>query len=149
MRNLLLIIHVLAVGVWLGASVTQLMVGPRLTRQSSEVAAAWMTASMSLSKRLYPVAGILVLLTGIWLVLQSEVYGFADVFVTIGFVVVIVSGVLGGRVLAPAADTAAKAFGAGDTTAGTAAMVRIARFGLLDVVLLVVAVAAMVMKWGV
>ncbi|CAN5524615.1 MAG: hypothetical protein ACR2JP_10915 [Acidimicrobiia bacterium] len=149
MRNLLLIIHILSVGVWLGASVTQLVVGPRLTRQSSEVAAAWMTASMNLARKLYPVAGVLVLLTGIWLVLQSEVYGFADVFVTVGLVAVIVGGVLGGPVFAPAAEKAAKAFGAGDTAAGSAAMVRIARFGLLDVVLLVVAVAAMVMKWGV
>jgi hypothetical protein len=149
MRNVMLVTHIAAAGIWLGASVTQMVVAPMLTRQSGEVAAAWMTASMNLAKRLYPVAGVVILAAGIGLVLVSDVYGFADVFVGIGIVVIILAGILGGRVFGPAAAQAADAYRSGDTTAGRAASVKIARFGILDVVLLLVAITAMVAKWGV
>jgi hypothetical protein len=149
MRNVLLVIHIAAAGAWLGASVTQMVVAPMLTRQSAEVASAWMTASMSLAKRLYPIAGGVVFAAGIALVLVSDIYGFSDVFVGIGIVVVVLGGILGTRVFGPAAAQAADAYGSGDTTAGRAASTKIARFGLLDVVLLLVAITAMVAKWGV
>ncbi len=48
----------------------------------------------------------------------------------------------------PAAAQAADAYRAGDTTAGRAAS-PIARSGVLDIVLLLVAITAMVAKWGV
>ena len=129
---------------------TQMVVAPMLTRQSGEVAAAWMTASMNLAKRLYPVAGAVILAAGIGLVLDvGDVYGFADVFVGVGIVVIILAGILGGRAFGPAAAQGADADRAGDTTAGRAASTKIARFGILDIVLLLVAITAMVAKWGV
>ena len=108
-----------------------------------------MTASMNLSKRLYPVAGAVLLAAGIGLVLVSDVYEFTDVFVGVGIVVIIVAGFLGGRVFTPMAAQAADSYRSGDTTAGRAASSKIARFGLLDVGLLVIAIVAMVAKWGV
>ncbi len=148
MRDLLLIIHITAAAVWLGASVTQMVVAPRLTRQSPQVAAAWMTASMGLATKVYPVAGVALLLAGVGLVLQSDVYEFSDVFVGVGFVVVVLGGVLGARVFAPAAEKAADAYRSGDTATASAAMGTISRFGMLDIVLILVAIAAMVMRWG-
>lgn len=149
MRNFLLVVHIAAAGIWLGASATQMVVAPMLTRQSGEVASAWMTASMNLSKRLYPIAGTAILAAGIGLVLVSDVYEFTDVFVGIGIVVIVVAGLLGSRLFTPVAAQAADAYRSGDTTAGRAASSKIARFGLLDVVLLLVAITAMVAKWGV
>jgi hypothetical protein len=149
LRNTLLVIHIAAAGIWLGASATQMVVAPMLTRQSGEVAAAWMTASMSLAKRLYPVAGAVVFAAGIGLVLVSDSYGFSDMFVGIGIVVVVLGGILGTRVFGPAAAQAADAYGSGDTTAGRAASTKIARFGLLDIALLLVAITAMVARWDV
>ncbi|MBA2338603.1 MAG: hypothetical protein H0V96_12780 [Acidimicrobiia bacterium] len=148
MRDLLLIIHIAATAVWLGASVTQMVVGPQLSRQSPQVASAWMTAAMGLGRKLYPPAGLLVLLAGTGLVLVSDVYSFSDAFVVVGFVVIILAAVLGARVFTPAAGKAAEAFRAGDTTAANAAMATIVRFGVLDVVLILVAITAMVMRWG-
>ena len=148
MRDLLLVVHIVAVAVWLGASVTQMVVAPMLTRQEPAVAAAWMTASMNLSKRLYPVAGVLVLAAGIGLVLVSDVYEFSDAFVAVGIVVIVVAGILGGRVFGPAAERAADAYRTGDTAVASAESIKIARFGLLDIGLIVFAIVAMVMRWG-
>ncbi len=148
MRIALLVIHIAAAATWLGASVTQMAVAPTLTGKSSEVASAWMAASMRLSQRLYPIAGALVLLAGVGLVLVSDVYSFADLFVTVGFTVVILGGALGGMVFTPVARRAAEAYSSGNAVAGRAASVRILRFGLIDIALLVVAITAMVAKWG-
>jgi hypothetical protein len=149
LQNTLLVLHIVAVAVWLGASVTQLVVAPMLTRQSNDVAAAWMAASMNLARRLYPVAGVVVLVAGIGLVLMEGGYEFSDLFVGVGIAIVILGGILGGAVFGPAAERAAAAFSSGDTATARAAMVKIARFGLLDVILLVIAIVAMVAKWGV
>ena len=149
MRDFLLILHIVAAGTWLGANVTQAVVTRRLTVSGGEVAAAWMRSTVAMARYLYIPAGVLALLTGVGLVLVSEVYEFSDVFVSVGLFTVVVGALLGSRVFGPHGERAAAAFEADDPEAGGAATRRVAGFGMLDTALLLVTITAMVMRWGV
>ncbi len=117
-------------------------------KQSPQAAAGWYRVAARLSSRLYMPVGILLLFTGIWLVLDSEVFSFASVFVTIGFAVIIIGALLGEFVFEPGSERAAQAVEAGDQGAIKAAAGRVAAFGTLDTLLVLFAITAMVLKLG-
>jgi hypothetical protein len=148
LRDVLLLTHLIGVGTWLGANVVQ-MVAPGLARaQGSTVAAGWMRMGAGFGKKLYTPVGILVLASGIGLVLVSDgVYSFGDLFVTIGFAVVIIAAILGAMVFTPGAEKAAVAIESGDEAGIAAATGRLARFGALDTLLLLFAMVAMIIRW--
>lgn len=148
LRDAALFLHIVAAGTWLGANVVQL-VGPSLAfAQGTATAAGWMRIGRDLGTRLYMPAGILLLLTGIVLVIDSPLYGFADRFVTVGFTVVIVGAVLGPAVFAPGSEKAAQAIEAGDLATAGAVRRRLTRFGFLDTALVLFAIAVMVIRWN-
>jgi uncharacterized membrane protein len=148
-RDILLVLHILAVGTWIGGNVTQFVVTPKLRDRGGAAAAAWMRSVVRMGTRLYTPAAILVLLTGVGLVLDSDLYDFEHAFVVIGVAMVITGGVLGARVFGPRAEEAAAAFEAGDGATGVAVVNRSMRIAVLDSALLVVTVASMVGRWGV
>jgi len=148
-RDVLLILHIAGVGVWLGANVIQAVVPPMAAKAGKETLAWWYRVSSTLSARLYMPAAILILLTGILLVLQTEAYGFGSTFVTIGFAMIVVGAVLGIVVFGPGGESAADAAETGDEPALRRAAGRITRFGLLDTVLLLFTITAMVLRLGV
>ncbi len=148
MRNTLLVLHIVAVAAWLGSNVFQLLVGRRFAAEGGAAAASWMTSTVAMGRAIYTPAGILVLLTGVGLVLNSSVYGFGSGFVTVGFVVIIIAIILGVRVFGPAGELAAAEFAAGDDAHGREVFGRIARFGYVDTALVVVAIVAMVTRWS-
>ena len=149
MRDVLLIIHILGAAAWFGANVVQTMVNPTIGRAGSTVAAHWLRTTVKMGTRLYSPAAVVILLSGIGLVLVSEgVYEFSDLFVSVGFLVVIVGAALGMAVFAPTGRKAADAYEAGDTEAVQASEHRLALFGILDTVLLVVVITLMVLRLG-
>jgi hypothetical protein len=91
---------------------------------------------------------LLILATGIWMVVDSEVYGFDDLFVTIGFGVIIVGALLGIFVFGPGSERAAQAIESGDKSAIRASAARIAAFGTADTLLVLFAITAMVLRLG-
>lgn len=147
-RDVLLVLHIAGVGVWLGANVMQAVMPPIAARAGSETLAWWYRATSGLSKTLYMPAAILILLSGILLVLQSDAYGFGTVFVTIGFAVIVIGAVLGITVFAPGGEAAAAAAEADDASALRTAAGRIARFGILDSLLILFTITAMVLRLG-
>jgi uncharacterized membrane protein len=147
-RDVLLVLHIVGVAAWLGASVTQFVANGPFIQAGGSVAVAWLRTQDRLGRVLYPPAAVLVLLTGIGLVLDSDVYGFGSVFVTIGFAVVVISAVLGTVVFGPRYTKAAEAIEAGDDAGGRAIATTAMPAAYIDVALLIVTIAAMVGKWG-
>ena len=148
MREVLLVVHILAAGSWLGANVAQAVATPQLRDLGGAVAAGWMRQISRMGRILYTPAAVVLLLTGFWLVLDSDVYDFENLFVAIGIGAVVVGAVLGMRVFGPRADEAAAAFEAGDNPRGVAVVQRTMPFSALDTGILILTIIAMVNRWG-
>jgi uncharacterized membrane protein len=147
MRDVLLIVHILATATWLGAGVTVGFLAPRLRRGGDEVAGTFMSAYEKMGLLLFNPAGILVLLTGVFLVIDGP-WEFENAFVAIGVVVVIIGAVLGARVFTPLSREAQAAHATGDVARLDKIYSRFRAFGAIDVTLIVLAIVAMVLKLG-
>ncbi len=147
MRTTLLVLHILAAASWFGANVTQGVVTPHFVRAGGASAAQWWRATVRMGRVLYMPATIVVLVSGIFLV-TSGPYGFADLFVSIGFLAVILGAVLGMAVFAPRGRRAADLHESGDSALAAPVERSIAGFGAFDTVVVAVTIVAMVSKWG-
>jgi hypothetical protein len=148
LRDVLLILHIAGAGTWLGANVVQAMAPSLAGKQGPAAQAGWYRVAAKLSSRLYMPAAILILATGIWMVLLEDAYGFGTLFVTIGFVMIVIGALLGIFVFDRGSQQAASAIEAGDQSAVKSATGRIAAFGVLDTVLLLFTITAMVLRLG-
>lgn len=150
MRDTLLIIHILSAGSWIGANAVQFLITPRIGDQGAVVAAAWHRGVVRIGRLLYMPASILLLVTGILLVtaVDDSPYEMSDAFVSIGFLAVIIGAGLGMGFFLPQTRNAVAAYESGDT--GTAAAIerKVTMVGLVDTAIIVLAVVAMVSKWG-
>lgn len=145
-RNILLILHIAGAGTWLGANVVQAVVPPLAAKRSSEVLAGWYQITSAMSKRLYIPAAVIILITGVLMVLDSEAYGFGTLFVTIGFGMIVIGALLGSLVFGPGGEQAAVAVESGDGNAIRRAVARLTRYGLIDTLLLLFTITAMVIR---
>ena len=149
MSDVLLIVHILGVGAWLGASAVQFFMAPRMRKADIATAASWQRSTVAMGTGLYAPAAVVVMVTGFGLVGTSDgAYSVSDTFVIIGIVMVVVGAVIGIRLLGPAGEKAATAYEADDRAGGDAAAARVGMIGTVDTLLLIVAITAMVMKWG-
>ncbi|HEY7564283.1 MAG TPA: hypothetical protein VIA81_05100 [Acidimicrobiia bacterium] len=148
MRDIALWLHILGGGTWIGANLTQAALSRRMTGGEPSVAVRWLEAVNKMSGPLYGTAAVVILATGIYLVLSSDSFTFGSVFVGIGIAVLVIGGVLAGLIFTPTTKRAITAFSAGNTSEGRSLMTRFATFGTIDTLLVVVAVLAMVAKWG-
>lgn len=149
MEEALLVLHIIAVAAWLGGN---LVLGFTNSYSKGADAAArrwWAETQGRMGKTYYNAAGVIVLLTGVGLVLTSDdVYQFSDAFVSIGFLAVIVGAMLGILVFGPRSRDLVAAIDAGDEAKEAALNNRLAVFGMIDSLVLVVAIVSMVAKWG-
>jgi len=148
LTQFLLIVHIAAAGTWLGANIMQAVVPSLMAKQGAEAAAGWYRVGAGLSKKLYMPAAILILITGIWMVLRVDAYGFGTRFVTIGFVMIILGVVLGIAVFAPGGEAAAEAIESGDQSRIKKATAKLATWGTVDTLLLLFTIGAMVTRWS-
>ena len=147
LRDILLVAHIAAAGTWLGANIVQALVPPLAARQSPQAVAGWYRVTGGLSTRLYMPVGILLVLTGVWLVIDGP-FSFADAFVSIGFATVVIGALLGKFVFEPGSERAAQAVESGDKDVIKSATGRLAAYGTADTLLLLFAITVMVMKLG-
>lgn len=148
MRTLLLVFHLTGVAAWLGGNFTQMMVMPLFERADHNAAVTWHRASGQMAKIYYSVAGTAIMVTGIGLVLDGP-YAFSDSFVSVGFMVVIIGGVMGVVFFAP---TSRAAIGAHELGGGAPLAAAIRKFTVgaaVDTALVIFALYAMVAKLGV
>ncbi len=148
MRNTLLVLHILGVATWFGANIVLVSNARRSAEAAADIRRWWAETLDFMSRTLYPAAGMTVLFTGIGLVLDSSAYEFSDTFVTVGFTAIIVGIVLGVTVFGPNARRTVEAIDSSDETSEHSINRKVGIFGSIDTLVLVVAVAAMVSKWG-
>ena len=150
MRTTLLVIHIIGVALWLGANGVQAFVSPRVVTAPKEARLWWALAQGQMARVLYSIAGVAILITGVWMVLlDSTPWEFSDPFVTVGFVAIVIGIVLGIVVFGPGARHIAAAIESGDEAEEKSINNRLAGFGILDTLIVVVTIVAMVGKWGV
>lgn len=145
-RTLLLAFHIACVAAWLGANFVQLVLSPRFAKGPTEVAAAWTRHTIWLGQRYYTTAGLLIVVTGVGLVFESD-WPWSSGFIWVGIAVVVIGGVLGGGAFGPLAERRATALESGDIGAADSAQGRIIPLAILDTLLVLTAVLAMVDKW--
>lgn len=148
MRTLLLTIHIIGAGVWIGANAVQIATTPQLIARGGQAAATWMDTVVRWGRVIYTPAAIISLVTGIALVLDSDFYDFSNAFVSIGFVAIVAGAVIGIGPISKGSARASVAFAAGDDTAGRAEVSKTIPWSLVDTLVIVVTVVAMVAKWG-
>lgn len=149
MRNVLLIIHIVAVALWLGGSVMNGVINAKLASTGDVGANARLArVETSLGQQFYMPASILTLLSGIGLVLISDAWGFGEIWVSVGFLSIIVAAILGPVRFLPLSREIADAYEAGDAERAGAASQKIAMWSTLNTLLIVVALVLMVYKPG-
>lgn len=147
LREVLLVLHIAGAGIWLGANVIQAMAPAMTAKQGPSAAAGWFRVAARLGNRLYVPNTVLILVTGVFLVLQTDAYGFGSLFVTVGFGMVIIGALFGIFVFEPGSNRAADAIESGDPGRIRSAVSRVATFGTIDTVLLLLTITAMVTRW--
>lgn len=90
MRNVLLTIHVLAAAGFIGGGVYSAVVFPGDVRSMG--LRRVLRRDEALGNKFFGAVVGLLLLSGIWLVVDSDVFGFGDVFVWIGVGAIVLSG---------------------------------------------------------
>lgn len=149
MTQFLLTLHILGAATWLGANVALLFLGRRYSTAGGEVAAAHWRSSGAMGKLVQTPAAIVILLTGIALILTGDGgIGFGSTFVSIGFAVIIIGAILGMAVFGPRSEQAAALHESGDGNQAAKVVSRLYATATLDTALVVLAIAAMVGKWG-
>lgn len=149
MRHVVLWLHILGGGTWLGANMIQLAVGRSMTGGESNTARRWLEAVDKGSRPLYGIASTVILLTGLYLVLRSDgPYSFGSTFVLIGIAILIIGGALYGGFFRPQTKKALSLFASGNSDEGVRVVNRIRSLGVLDTLLIAFAVLVMVSKWG-
>ena len=146
-RDILLVLHILGAGTWIGTNVVQAAAPPLAAGQGSTVLSGWYRIAARLN-RVYIPASALILVTGILMVVEVAAYEFETPFVVVGFMMIAIGAALGVMVFQPTGEAAAQAIDAGDEKSARAAMGRLTRFGVLDTLLLIVTVISMVIKLG-
>ena len=145
--TVLLFVHILAAGTWLGTNIVQAVTNNRMAQQEAAVASAWLLATVRWGRIIYTPSAIVLLITGIWMVVISNgVYEFENVFVVIGVAMVILGAVLGMRVFGPTGEQASALRLQGEDA--TSLYTRLRTFGLIDSLALLLTIAAMVGRWG-
>ena len=148
MRNLLLVIHILAAAAWIGGGLTLGFLNPRVLKSGKETARNFYAMYEGLGKIYFNIAGITVLLSGVLLVLDG-VYEFEDTFVIVGIVLVVIGALIGAFGFGPTAQKIVAAYDSDDDEGVATLTRRFSTIGVIDSLLLITAVVAMVYKWGV
>lgn len=144
-----LLIHILAGAVLFGGQfyVEALMAAAARTKDPATI----MTVGGKVGPtngRLFPVAGILVLITGVWIVIESSHWEFEMFFVTVGFALTIIALAIGIFFLKPGlAELGDLASEHGPTSAEAMAKAKsLSTFGHVQTLLVTVIIIVMVLK---
>ncbi|MEZ5239280.1 MAG: hypothetical protein R2716_10150 [Microthrixaceae bacterium] len=147
LQTTLLVIHVLAVAIWFGGIIALSYAGSALAGADYRVRRWFADAQLAVGRVLFSAAGIITLVTGVWMVINNDAIEFSDAFVSIGFLVVIVGTILGMAVYAPACKQLVTAIDSGDQAAEAAASRKLMASNSVNAVLLLVAFVAMIARW--
>jgi hypothetical protein len=145
-RLILLTIHIAAVAAWLGADVLQYAVVPRLERESPEAERAWARQAVWLHAKYYASVAVVVLITGIWLVLDGD-WSWSSGFIWVGVGAIVGGATLGGGLLGSLSKRRLAALESGDAAVAAETKQRSFVISLVLTALPLIAILAMVDKW--
>ncbi|MGI9579283.1 MAG: hypothetical protein ACR2OH_13875 [Microthrixaceae bacterium] len=148
MRDTLLVLHIIGVAAWLGANFTLAFTGSMTSEADPSTRRWWAGAQGNLARIYKSVAATLVLITGVWLVLDNEGLSMGSTFVSIGFAAIIIGILFGIFVYGPGCRQIAAAIDQGDDASEKSVNNRLAAFGAVESLILVVTIVAMVGGWG-
>ena len=141
-------VHILAVAAWFGAGVTVQVLAGLARRAGPERTAAFVQDASKLSNTLFMPASFVALGTGIWMVVESPAWSFADLWITLGFAGFIATAITGMAVLGPTGKKLAQmipAKGPEDAEAQRL-LARLFNVGRVDLVVLALVIVDMVVK---
>jgi uncharacterized membrane protein len=147
MHTTLLIVHVLAAASWLGAGVSVALLSSMAARQAEATGEGLAVSFGKIGNLLFMPAGIIVLITGVVLVLDSP-WKFTNLFVIIGIIAVVNGAVFGARVSGPMTKSLQEAHQASDVPKLRALYARFGMLVLVDAGVVVVALIGMILKLG-
>lgn len=147
MTDVVLWLHIVAAGTWIGTNVVQALAPSLLAEGGPLVKATWARAVVGFGTRIYVPAAVLLLLTGVELVRSLE-YSYGDLFVILGIVTVLVGGALGGVVYGPSGRSLAQAVESGDGSEEKRLNTKLRSIGFLETVLVLFTAFAMVAALG-
>lgn len=145
MRDLLVFLHVLGAAGWIGGGLYSYFIVPRLAKQGPESATTVRTISGLADKYFGPVAG-LVLLSGIGLVMTSDAYGWSEPFIWVGIGVFVISAIWQPLFASKVEERLIGSLSGGGDVPGAVAAWQ--KAGLFDIVIVVIALWAMVVRLG-
>lgn len=146
-RTWLLALHIATAASWLGADVLVHVLTPRFDHGSPEVATAWTRAQVWLHDRYYPAVAVVLLATGVALVLQGD-WSWSSDFIWVGVGAIVLGAALGGGGLGSLSKRRLAALESGDAVAAAAAGRQLRPLSVVVTLLPIVAILAMVGKWG-
>jgi succinate dehydrogenase/fumarate reductase cytochrome b subunit len=94
--ELLLTLHVLAMGTWFGSSLAILVMGLRARRTDVGVFSTFAINATSWAGRAHPAAGVVLLLTGFGMIGDSEAYSMSELWVILALVGLVAAFGVGG-----------------------------------------------------
>jgi hypothetical protein len=148
MRDTLLVLHIIGVAAWLGANLTMAFAGSMSPGADASTRRWWAGTQGSLARIYKSVAATVVLVTGVWLVLDDEGLSMGSTFVSIGFAAIVIGILFGVLVYGPGCRRIASAIDEGDDATEKSVNNRLAAVGGVETLILVVTIVAMVAGWG-
>lgn len=147
MYNLLLFVHVLGAIIWVGGGFALNILGTRLTRASDpKELAGFARQTAFLGARVFAPVSALMFLAGVGMTVQA--WDFKDLWIAIGVAGFLYSFITGAGIIGPLSGKTGRLIeerGAGDSQ--VAANIRkLFLFGRIELLVMVVVVAAMTMK---
>ncbi len=141
-------LHVVAAAAWLGGNLIMLMVPGLMAQGGPPAMLATGRTALVLGRVFFTPAAIVTLLTGIWLVIDIDAYGFGDAFVSLGFAAILIILVGSFAVLIPNGRKMVAAMEAGDGATARALAPRQSTMSVINAVVLLVTFYGMVARWG-
>jgi uncharacterized membrane protein len=148
LSDVLLFVHIVAAMAWLGGGVLGSVMASRMKTADPEHRLGFARFMRKASTGLFMPAAIVVLLAGTWLVIDSDVFEFDQLWISIGFGIVLITAAMGPLFFKPTLVKGIAGMEAGDGPAVGAAMQRLGIGSRVALVLEFIAVWAMVVKPG-
>lgn len=146
--EVLRLVHVLSATLWVGGAITMRIVARRLADADPAHRLGFARDQGHLIRAVFTPAATLILVTGVWMVAESPIFGFEQLWVVVGLFAVVASMAVAHGYTLPRASRAIELAEEGRGPEAGAVMARLSPVINTVVALLVLAVVLMITKPG-